>query len=188
MTYSHTMSSLSESGIELSASQRLILQELVTRYRGSDAPVKGAAIASGVDRNPGTIRNRMQSLKALQLVEGIPGPEGGYRPTAAAFQALSTQDVDEPASVPLSHEGTDVETATVEGITLTSVLHPDNCRAEVELRHVDTERFGEGDAVRVGPTPCSDLRVEGVVEGVDDVHTTLVVAVESMAAPAEPPP
>jgi len=181
------MSSFSHSGIDLTPTQQMILQELVTQYRQSETPVKGETIASGVDRNPGTIRNQMQSLKTLQLVEGIPGPQGGYRPTSKAFEVLSAQDVEEPATVPLSHNGDRIEAATVEGITLTSVLHPDNCRAEVELRSVVTETFDEGDDVRVGPTPCSELRVDGVIEGIDDVHNTLIVGVNSMTAPAEPP-
>ena len=177
------MSSQTHPGIDLTASQQRILRELVTRYRESDAPVKGETVAAGVDRNPGTIRNQMQSLKALQLVEGIPGPQGGYAPTAAAYDALSMQDVGEPATVALSHDGERVEGATVAEISLTSVLHPENCQAEVQLRGVAGEPFDEGDAVSVGPTPCSDLRIEGSVEGVDDLNGTLVLTVESMTAP-----
>jgi len=177
------MSSQSHHRIDLTSAQQRILRELVTRYRESESPVKGEAVAAGVDRNAGTVRNQMQSLKALQLVEGIPGPQGGYRPMAAAYDALSIQDVGEPAPVPLSHEGERIEAATVAEIHLTSVLHPENCRAEVGVRGIVGERFDEGDAVTVGPTPCSDLYVEGVVEAVDAVEGTVVLVVESMTAP-----
>jgi predicted transcriptional regulator len=70
------------SSIELTPSQKTILQELINLFRESESAVKGEDIAENVDRNPGTIRNQMQSLKALQLVEGVPGPKGGYKPTS----------------------------------------------------------------------------------------------------------
>jgi len=181
------MSSHTHPGIDLTAAQQRILRELVTLYRASDSPVKGEAVAAGVDRNPGTVRNQMQSLKALQLVEGIPGPRGGYKPTTAAYDVLSLQDVGEPAAVPLYHEGDRVEDAMVDEIDLTSVLHPENCRVEVRLRGVAADTFEEGDAVVVGPTPVQRLRIDGVVEGVDDVGSRLVVDVASMGAPAEEP-
>jgi predicted transcriptional regulator len=180
------MSSLPHAGIDLTPTQQRILQELVTRYREREAPVKGEAVAEGVDRNAGTIRNQMQSLKALQLVEGIPGPQGGYKPTSTAYEALSIQDVGEPAEVPLYHDGERVEGATVGEINLTSVLHPEDCRAEIQLQGL-LGAFHEGDAVVVGPTPLSELRIDGVIEGIDDVNNTLVVVVESMQAPADPP-
>ena len=55
------------SSIELTPSQKTILQELINLFRESESAVKGEDIAEQVDRNPGTIRNQMQSLKALQL-------------------------------------------------------------------------------------------------------------------------
>ena len=65
------------SSIELTSSQKTILTALINLHRESEDAVKGEDIAAEVDRNPGTIRNQMQSLKALQLVEGVPGPKGG---------------------------------------------------------------------------------------------------------------
>jgi predicted transcriptional regulator len=181
------MSQQTDPGIHLTPTQQLILQELVACYRESETPVKGEAIAGGVDRTPGTVRNQMQSLKALQLVEGIPGPQGGYKPTPRAFDVLSLQDVGEPAEAPLVRNGNPIEGAVIEEIGLRSVLHPEQCRAEIQLQGVATDRFAEADAVSAGPTPVQDLRIDGVVEGVDDVHNTLVVDVESMGAPADPP-
>ena len=66
------------SSLELTESQKTVLQELVDLSRESENAVKGEAIANQIDRNAGTIRNQMQSLKALQLVEGAPRPKGGY--------------------------------------------------------------------------------------------------------------
>ncbi|MDR9430981.1 MAG: HTH domain-containing protein, partial [Natronomonas sp.] len=91
------------SSIELTPSQKTILQELINLFRESESAVKGEDIAEKVDRNPGTIRNQMQSLKALQLVEGVPGPKGGYKPTATAYDALKIQEMDQAADVPFRH-------------------------------------------------------------------------------------
>ena len=174
------------STIELTPSQKTILTALVNLHRGTEDAVKGEDIADEVDRNPGTIRNQMQSLKALQLVEGVPGPKGGYKPTATAFEALDVQEMDSAAEVPLFHNGETVEGANVEEVDFTSVHHPELCRAEIHLRG-SVRDFHEGDTVRVGPTPLSKLVVEGVLDGKDDTSNILILKIDSMEAPAEEP-
>lgn len=174
------------SSIELTASQRAVLQELVNLYREAENAVKGEEIAAEVDRNPGTIRNQMQSLKALQLVEGVPGPKGGYRPTATAYDALQMEQMDQAADVPLVHNNEPVPTANVEQIDLTSVHHPEECRAKLRLRG-SISGFAKGDSVRVGPTPLSRLRIDGTVEGQDDTNNSLVLTIDGMRAPVDEP-
>ena len=171
------------SSIELTPSQKTILQELINLFRESESAVKGEDIAEQVDRNPGTIRNQMQSLKALQLVEGVPGPKGGYKPTANAYDALQIQEMDQPADVPLRHGGTPVESANVQEIDLTSVHHPELCRAEIKLQGSIAD-FEEGDDISVGPTPLSRLLIEGTLEGKDDTSNSLILTIDEMAAPA----
>jgi predicted transcriptional regulator len=161
----------------------MILQELVTLYRDAESPVTGETVADCIDRTPGTVRNQMQGLKALQLVESVAGPSGGYKPTASAYETLDLQDVDDPADVPLYHNGDRLETTTVEEIDLTSVLHPEKCRAEIGVFGSLSE-FQKGDEIVVGPTPCTNLRVEGNVEGIDDMNSALVVIVDSIRAPS----
>ena len=170
------------SSIELTPSQQTILQELVNLHRESEKAVKGEDIADRVDRNPGTIRNQMQSLKALQLVEGVPGPKGGYKPTANAYEALQIQEMEHAADVPLYHNGELVEEANVEEIDLTSVHHPEQCRAEVTLRGTVSD-FHEGDKVTVGPTPLSKLQIIGTLEGKDDTNNVLILTIDDMQAP-----
>ncbi|PSQ35887.1 TrmB family transcriptional regulator [Halobacteriales archaeon QS_9_70_65] len=153
------------SSIELTPSQKTILQELINLFRESESAVKGEDIAEQVDRNPGTIRNQMQSLKALQLVEGVPGPKGGYKPTANAYDALQIQEMDQPADVPLRHDGEAV------------------CRAEIRLQGSIAD-FEEGDDISVGPTPLSRLLIEGTLEGKDDTGNSLILTIDEMAAPA----
>ena len=170
------------SSIELTPSQRAILQELVNLFQESERAVKGEAIAAEVDRNPGTIRNQMQSLKALQLVEGVPGPKGGYKPTAAAYDTLQIEQMEQEADVPLYHNDDLVPEANVEQIDLTSVHHPEECRAKVRLRG-SLSTFSTGDGVTVGPTPLSKLRIDGTVEGKDDTNNALILTIDDMQAP-----
>jgi predicted transcriptional regulator len=174
------------SSIELTSSQRTILSALVNLYRESESAVKGEEIAAEVDRNPGTIRNQMQSLKALQLVEGVPGPKGGYKPTATAYDALQIQEMDQAANVPLKHNGDSVEDANVEEIDLTSVHHPEECRAEIQLQG-SIANFHEGDTITVGPTPLSKLRIIGELEGKDDTNNSLIMTIDDMRAPSGEP-
>ncbi|MFC7210514.1 TrmB family transcriptional regulator [Natronoarchaeum sp. GCM10025321] len=174
------------SSIELTPSQKTILTALVNLHGETEDAVKGEDIADEVDRNPGTIRNQMQSLKALQLVEGVPGPKGGYKPTATAFEALDIQRMDEPASVPLAHEGEPVEEANISEINLSSVHHPELCRAEIHLQGSSRD-IHEGDDVTVGPTPLSKLLIEGTVDGKDDTNNILILQLNEMVAPAEEP-
>ncbi|WP_049970352.1 Rrf2 family transcriptional regulator [Haladaptatus cibarius] len=172
------------SSIELTPSQETILTALVNLHREAEDAVKGEDIAEEVDRNPGTIRNQMQSLKALQLVEGVPGPKGGYKPTATAFEALDIQQLDSAAEVPLRQNGEVVEEGNVEEIDLNSVHHPELCRAEIHLRG-SVRDFHEGDEVTVGPTPLSKLVVKGIVDGKDDTRNILILKLSGMEAPAE---
>jgi predicted transcriptional regulator len=174
------------SSIELTPSQKNILQELVNLYKESESAVKGEDIADKVDRNPGTIRNQMQSLKALQLVEGVPGPKGGYKPTANAYDALQIQDMDDAARVPLRLNGELLEDANVEEIDLTSVHHPEKCRAELQLQGSIAD-FHEGDSVTVGPTPLSKLQIIGTLAGKDDTSNKLILTIDDMRAPAGEP-
>ena len=173
------------SSIELTSSQQKILRALTDLHAGEEDAIKGETIAAEVDRNPGTIRNQMQSLKALQLVEGVPGPKGGYKPTAKAYEALGVQQLEDPVSIPISIEGKAITGVLVEAIGLSSVHHPELCRAEVHLQgSVDVE---DGDVVRVGPTPLSKLVVEGTVDGTDDTDNVLILQIVDMIAPAGEP-
>ena len=171
------------SSIELTPSQKTILQELINLYRESESAVKGEEIAEEVNRNPGTIRNQMQSLKALQLVEGVPGPKGGYKPTATAYDALKIQEMEQAADVPFHHEGERITGANVQEIDLTSVHHPELCRAEIKLQGSISD-FDEGDEIVVGPTPLSKLLIEGNLEAKDDTNNSLILTIDRMVAPA----
>lgn len=172
------------SSIELMASQQTILTTLTELHRVSEDTVKGETIAEEIDRNPGTIHNQMQSLKTLQLVEGVPGPEGGYKPTSAAYEALDVQEMDEPATVLLFHDSERITEANVAEINLSSVQHPDQCRAEIYV-HGSISDIHESDTITVGTTPLSNLAVEGTVDGKDTTNNVLIIQLNIITAPAD---
>ena len=75
-----------------------------------------------------------------------------------------------------------VENANVDEIDLSSVHHPELCRAEVHIRG-SVRSFHEGDSVTVGPTPLSRLVVSGAVDGKDETQSILILTIEDMQAP-----
>lgn len=159
--------------------QKTVLRALVDLYSQEKSAVNGEIIAEEVDRNSGTIRNQMQSLKTLQLVESIPGAQGGYKPTSNAYEILDIQELDRAAEVPLSHNGERLKDNNVVEVDLTSVHHPDLCRAEIKVRGPMRD-VHEGDEVTIGPTPLSNLIVDGTVDGKDDVNRMLILEIEEM--------
>src|SRR5512137_2658372 len=91
----------SDRSMDLTPVQRDILTALINIHRDEGRAVKGEEIAELIDRNPGTIRNQMQSLKALNLVEGVPDPKVGYRSTGSAFDALNIEATGDVVTVPV---------------------------------------------------------------------------------------
>jgi predicted transcriptional regulator len=173
------------SAIELTPSQRTTLSALINLYKACECrgAVKGEAIAEEVNRNPGTIRNQMQSLKALQLVEGVPGPKGGYKPTAKAYRTMDVQQIDDDAGVPIRCNGEPLEGSTVTEVCLMSVHDPERCRAEIRLDG-SMRAVAEGETIEVGPTPVSDLEITGVMIGREASKNSLIIRIEEMVAPA----
>ena len=168
--------------LELTQIQKDILYALITLYKKkAGASVKGEEIAELINRNPGTVRNQMQALRALGLVEGVPGPKGGYRPTAKAYEMLAITKPEESVRVPLTVNDEVFDDLSVEEIDLTSISHPDICQARVRVIG-DIKKISPGDRVTIGPTPVNELMVYGKVTGRDDTENTIVVDIDKIVA------
>ena len=165
--------------MELAPIQKDILIALINLQREKDRAVKGEEIAELINRNPGTVRNQMQSLKVLGLVEGVPGPKGGYKATSEAYEALSITAIDHEAQVPIFRNDEIVDGATVAEISFTTVRHPDLCHGIIKVLG-NIKSFEQGDLVQMGPTPVNKLVVRGEVVGRDDTHNTLVFSINEM--------
>lgn len=178
------LSSRCVQSLQLSVVQKRILRSLVVQTDQHDPPIDSGRIAEDIGRARGTIRNQMMSLSALQLVEGVPGNDGGYRPTDRAYSVLNIDQIDDPEHVSIEQTGEEVTTASVVQIRFSSVGHPDQCRAEVMVRG-DVQQFEPGEAVTVGPTPVSQLRLRGTIDAVEMSEAKLIVRTNSMQAPSE---
>jgi hypothetical protein len=174
------------SGPDLSDEQTLLLETLVSRYRESDERVKGDVLADELGWDIGQVRNQMQSLEALQLAEGVPGPKGGYKPRLRAYEMLDLAQIENPAETSVYLDETRLDDVNVERIRLSEVHNPDACTAEVTLLG-PTARVSTGDSVTVGPTPCSALVIYGTVAEIAAGNHRFVLSVERMEAPAQEP-
>lgn len=159
----------------LTSVQKEILQNLINLYQSSEGQsIKGEDIAEVMNRNPGTIRNQMQSLRSLGLVKGVPGPHGGYKPTVEAYHSLNISVSDTDSQVPIYKNGKKVDGVTVAKIEFTSVPQPTGCEAAIKVLG-SIKDLNLGDIVRVGPTPVNNLGVIGKIVGRDDMDNILLV-------------
>ncbi|MDO5851508.1 MAG: CBS domain-containing protein [Methanobacteriaceae archaeon] len=159
----------------LTAVQKEILQSLINLYKKSNgASIKGDQIAKAMERNSGTIRNQMQSLRGMGLVNGVPGPCGGYKPTIDAYHLLNISDNDEDIVVPLTVKNKDVNDISVSKVEFTSILHPGECEAIITVLG-DIKQLELGDTIRVGPTPVNNLIIDGVIVGRDDIDGIILL-------------
>jgi predicted transcriptional regulator len=169
--------------VDLNSVQRQVLTAVVNEHRETGTPVTGARLAELVDLHEGTIRTQMSTLTALGLAESIRGPKGGYRPTAATYDALDRERIDDPAPLTLSREFERVP-VTVDEIALVNVHDPEHCKARLHFQE-DISQYEPGDAIAIGPTPVSRLLLAGVVEAVDVAANEITVANVTLEAPAE---
>ncbi len=165
--------------MELTSVQKEILSALISLYREKLRSIRGEEIAQVVGRNPGTIRNQMQSLKALHLVDGVPGPKGGYKATSTAYRELELDTLAEEAHVVLVKNGVEVSNALIEEIDFTTVAHPDVCRAVIKITG-NIRDFNIGDTLKLGPTPVNKLTLKGTVCGRDDSENKVIIMVSEM--------
>jgi len=172
--------------MDLSLIQKDILITLITLYHQQSHSIKGEEIADMIQRNPGTVRNQMQALKAIGLVDGVPGPKGGYIPTSLAYQELSLNTAGEDYDVPISREGERVKGANVQEIDFTTLCHPDICHAVIKLVG-SAKLFQIGDKITIGPTPVNKLLIRGEVFGKDEAKQSLLISTSEMISlPKQP--
>lgn len=172
--------------MELSLIQKDILITLITLYHKQSHSIKGEEIADMILRNPGTVRNQMQSLKAIGLVDGVPGPKGGYIPTELAYKELNLNESGADYDVPISREGAEVKGVHAQEIDFTTLCHPDICHAVIKL--VGSAKIFEiGDKITIGPTPVNKLLIRGEVFGKDESKQSLLIATSEMISlPKQP--
>jgi len=161
--------------MDLSLIQKDILITLITLYHQHSHSIKGEEIAEMIQRNPGTVRNQMQALKAIGLVDGVPGPKGGYIPTETAYRELNMSTAEGDYDVPISRNGEEIRGAHVQEVDFTTLCHPDICHAVIKLVG-SAKLFEIGDQVTIGPTPVNKLLIRGEVFGKDEAKPSLLIS------------
>jgi predicted transcriptional regulator len=167
--------------MDLSLIQKDILITLITLYHQHSRSIKGEDIADVIRRNPGTVRNQMQALKTIGLVDGVPGPKGGYMPTALAYKELNLTISEGDYDVSISRNGEIVKGVNVTEIDFTTLCHPDICHAVIKL--IGSAKFFEiGDQITIGPTPVNKLVIKGEVFGKDESEQSLLISTSEMVS------
>jgi hypothetical protein len=162
--------------MELTLVQRDILTALINIYRRENRAVKGEEIAELIDRTPGTIRNQMQSLKSLNLVEGVSGPKGGYVATGHAYEALKLDGTDDTVIVPVVRNKAMVPGASASEILFSKIAKSNECDGAVRIIG-NVRDFQVGDDIQVGPMPVNKLYLRGTVVGRDDAMSRILFKV-----------
>lgn len=167
--------------MDLSLIQKDILITLISLYHKHSHSIKGEEIADVLKRNPGTVRNQMQALKALGLVEGVPGPKGGYTPTAAAYRELNIDKYTMESEVSIYRDNERITSARATEIAFTTLCNPDICQAIIKI--IGSVRMFEiGDLISIGPTPVNKLMLKGEITGMDENHQAIIISVSEMVS------
>jgi predicted transcriptional regulator len=165
--------------MELALIQRDILTALINLQHQDRQAVKGEEIADLIDRNPGTIRNQMRSLKALNLVGAATGRNGGYSVTEEAYEAMNLNSYGDEVAVPIAWNGVLIKGATASEIIFNNIMHSNHCGAVVRIIG-NIRNFDIGDEVKVGPTSVSNLCIRGKVVGLDNTTSKLILNITEM--------
>ena len=167
--------------MDLSLIQKDLLIALIALYEQKSIPIKGEEIAHVIQRNPGTVRNQMQALKAAGLVDGISGPKGGYHPTASAFNLLNISKGSGNVAVPISRNGARLTNIHVLEVSFTALSCADICHGLIHISG-SVRDFTPGDIVVIGPTPVNKLMISGEVFGKDEGKKSLIISISEMVS------
>lgn len=165
----------------IGTAQREILDALIELYEKKKDAIKGEEIAKILNRSPGTIRNQMQTLRALGYVDGVPGPRGGYTPALMAYEELGLEPIENPHEVPIYSDNAKIEGLTVQKILFIKVPHPRECKAVITLSG-ETRKIKDGSNVIIGPTPVNHIIIKGRVMGRDDIKKEILVDTTSITS------
>ena len=160
----------------LTAPQKEIMISLLELYDKNRFLIKSKEIAIRTGRNEGTIRNVMPVLRAIGLVEAVPGPKGGYMPTSKAYESFNIPKNLKLLSVPIYTKKGEKTDVTVTDILFKSVFSPDFCQALLKVIG-NLSKLNIGEELVIGPTPSGRMIIEGKIIGRDDLHGEILLDV-----------
>jgi hypothetical protein len=160
--------------------QREVLEALVRLYEEKRRLIKSREIAALINRDEGTVRNVMLSLKSWGLLKSKTGPAGGYMPTLKAYEVLRAGALSLPLRLMLKGE----EAGLVLGLELIDVLNPEGPKALLRFtlkREIDVHLL-RGEEVEVWPSEPLSLFIRGRVVDVDPASMQMSVHVSRLAS------
>lgn len=167
--------------ISLTPTRRRALTALVNEYQRTDGPVRAKTVAGELGLETESFRRQMANLRDLDLVEGVRGPKGGYRPTDAAYSVLDRKPIGDPETGVLARDFERVD-AIVDDVRFTNVHHPELCRAQIRFQQ-SVQKYDEGDAIAIGISPGTELLLAGVIDAVQSTDNVLIVDVARLETP-----
>lgn len=166
--------------MKLTNVQKEIVQTLINISQSKKGnAVKGEEIAQAMHRNPGTIRNQMQALRSKELVKGVSGPHGGYKPTIEAYKLFNIALNSKQFSIPLFKEDEFIEDAKFKSLTLSNMTQNKEILASINIIG-NIKIFESGDSIRLGPSETNQLTISGTVVSREDTENMLLVALSSV--------
>jgi len=160
----------------LTPAQTKILQAVVSMYSvksGKSEAVKSEEIAKLINSTPSTVRSQMQVLTSLGLVEGVPGPKGGYRPTYKAYEVLFSGPNKKALEVFVRGRKQNIK---IERVVLTALSDPEKHEAVIKLgRKADLLK---GDKIRI--VYAGQLVIDGTVSEISENEA--VIQIEQLSS------
>jgi|Deesub1362A_J573_1020465.scaffolds.fasta_scaffold01376_5 hypothetical protein len=157
----------------LTPAQTKILQAVVGIYSEKSEAVKSEEIARLINSTPSTVRSQMQVLTSLGLVEGVPGPKGGYRPTYKAYEVLFSGTLKKALKVFIRGRKGNVK---IERVILTALSDPKKREAVIKLRQ--KANLSKGDRIRI--VYAEQLVIDGTVSGLSEDE--IIIDIEQVIA------
>ncbi|MCS7098491.1 MAG: CBS domain-containing protein [Candidatus Methanomethyliaceae archaeon] len=162
--------------VNLTPPQKEIVLALIEIYEQKKSFVKSKEIALKIRKGEGTIRNIMPTLRALGLIESIPGPKGGYLPTNKAYEYFNIPEQYRSVNVPIHKKNGEYTGTFVTDIIFKSVYSPDFCQAIIKTIG-EVSKLNIGEEIIIGPTSSGRMIIEGKIIGRDELHGELLLEV-----------
>ncbi len=169
----------------LTQTQREVLEALVKLYEKNRRLIKSIEIAEMINKDEGTVRNIISSLRSLGLLESKTGPSGGYVPTLKAIELIRMPPIPSYGVLRVWKDGRETS-ITAFSMEIIDVLNPEGGKAILRVGG-NLEEIKEGDSVKIGPTPYTRLFIEGTVLHMDRGSGQIAIHIKRMVSiPREP--
>ena len=168
---------------DLTTLQKKYLRLLLYSHVYHSGPINAELIANKTNRHVSTVRRHIQSLVHMHLAESIPGPNGGYEPTAAGYNLLGFDNNLESKNAELQYNGDHTEIAVVD-FNITNVQDMSTCRMEIYTNN-DISQFSNGGYIEIDIPTDQGLHIKGEIDMLNSVTNQLLVDVDVLSTLTE---